>query len=387
MAAVRHILLLAIPGLTLWILPTHGVDFRFGWQLASIWLAAVAFMAFLSSWWWRIFFYLALLQVVVAGPVAVSYIQLLLIGIFLAAAEGFSRIDTGSIMNMLCVAALILCAWIFLQRLGILGTFGKSYIAGPLNINATSVFLALCLPAFFRSRYRWVFIPVVFAGLFLCRSTTGMVAAMAGCFVFILLSKLPRRTVGVIAVAAALTAGIFFIKIDPAKTIITCPRWSAWKHVIWSYRSAPLGRGLGSFAQVFPLMTLNDPDLYWTWKRAHNEYLQAGFEIGLQAVALVAIYLMCLSRAAWKLRKRMTENQRLAITGMTVLCVSCIGWYTFHIAPLALIGCVWLGVAHKQLAFKAVIAHFERCRTGAIVSWHKREEGDIRHLSGEVNQS
>jgi len=270
MIGVRHILLLAIPGLMLWIIPSHSIDFRFGWQIVSIWLVAVAFMVFLTSWWWRIFFYMALLQIIIAGPVAVSYIQLLLIGIFLAAAEGFSRIETGSIMDMFCVAALILSCWIILQHMGILGTFGKSYIAGPFNINAASVFLALCLPAFFRSRYRWVFIPVVFAGLFLCRSTTGMVAALSGCFVFILFSNYSMRRLAAIGIAGMLLAGIFFIKIDPAKTIITSPRWSAWKHVVWSYRSAPLGRGLGSFAQTFPLMTISDQDLRRTWKPSYT---------------------------------------------------------------------------------------------------------------------
>jgi len=375
MTGIRHILLLAIPGLMLCLIPIDGIDLRFGWQLASIWLAGVAFMAFLSSWWWRIFFYMALLQVVIAGPVAASYMQLLLIAIFLAAAEGFSRIDTNSIMDMLCVAALVLCGWIFLQRIGILGTFGKSYIAGPFNINAASVYLALCLPAFFRTRYRWVLIPVVFIGLFLCRSTTGMIAALAGCIVFLLFSKLSIRRIAAVGIAGMLLSGVFFVKIDPAKTIITSPRWIAWKHVVWSYRSAPLGRGLGSFAQIFPLMTLSDPNLHPTgttlmdgktrvmqtkwpvWNNAHNEYLQAGFEIGLQATALIVIYLFSLLWAATRLRKTITENQRLALSGMAVLSVSCLGWNTFHIAPLALAGCAWLGVAHKQLAYKREKAH------------------------------
>jgi O-antigen ligase len=367
MTGVRHIVLLAIPGLMLCLVPIDGIDLRFGWQLASIWLAGVAFMAFLSSWWWRIFFYMVLLQTIIAGPVAVSYIQLLLIGIFLAAAEKSSRMDTGKIMDALCVGGLILCGWIFLQHLGILGTFGKSYIAGPFNINAASVFLALCLIAFFRDRYRWVFIPVVFAGLFLCRSTTGMIAALAGCIVFLLFSKLSTRRLAAVGIAGMLLAGVFFIKIDPAKTIITSPRWSAWRHVVLSYRSAPLGRGLGSFAQLFPLMTLSDPNLCPTgltlmdgktrvmttkwpvWNNAHNEYLQAGFEIGLQAVALIVAYLICLLWAALRMRKTITDNQRLALSGMTVLFVSCLGWNTFHIAPLALAGCAWLGVAHKEI--------------------------------------
>jgi hypothetical protein len=33
---------------------------------------------------------------------------------------------------------------------------------------------------------------------------------------------------------------------------------------------------------------------------------------------------------------------------MTALVVSCLGWHTFHIAPLALVGVAWIGLWERE---------------------------------------
>jgi len=83
---------------------------------------------------------------------------------------------------------------------------------------------------------------------------------------------------------------------------------------------------------------------------AHNEYIQTGFEMGLQTVALIAAYLVWFGVMVWRRTLRSAPCAlRIVASGMAALAVSCLGWHTFHIAPLALLGAAWLGMARKEL--------------------------------------
>jgi len=355
----RPILLAAVPGLVFCIVPVPGISLRLSFQLASIWLAAAVFTSVLTSWWWRAFFVLALAQAVSEAPALHVYMPLLMIAVFLAAAQGFSKIRHVQVMNAMRVAALMLTAWIVLQRLGAVTDFNMgNQVAGPLNADAAGVFLALCLPAFIR----YGLIPlaaVVVIGLFLCASTTAMIAASTGIVFFIFLWRWPGvtdsggrfaiRAISLMVVIAGMM--VFFQIFDPIENTLQCPRWQAWKHIAWSFRSEAFGRGLGSFQDIFPLLISGDARLSsmgW-WKHAHNEYLQAAFEMGLQVMVLIVAYLLAFGYRAWQIRKSLSREQCTVIAGITTLAVSCLGWHTFHVAPLALLGVAWLGLAHREI--------------------------------------
>lgn len=226
--------------------------------------------------------------------------------------------------------------------------------AGPFNRNAASIFLALCLPGFFRGRIQstcrqawWHLSPIVIVALFACRSSSGMLAATAGAFGFLafwrLSARLRIKTIVMGLIVTLMSGGIFWWKIDPLADVFANPRWDAWKDIIRSFRSESFGRGLGSFRDLFPAMYPCGN----SWMQAHNEYLQVGFEMGLQAVALILTYLGWFFVCAWRRRRLMSDHDRIIVAGVAALAVGCMGWHVFHIAPLALIGVAWLGMAQN----------------------------------------
>jgi len=384
MRVARTILLLSVPGLMFFIIPIEGISFRLCWQLGAIWLAGIAFMAFLTSWFRRIFFLLALLQVVLLeNVILVSYITLMMIAIFLAAIEGFKRICPEHVFNSICIAGLLLAGWIVLQRAGLLGVFTLgAFGAGPFNIDTASAFLGMTLPAFFRGRvfksppaplckggemvYWWHLLPLIVAGLFLARASTGVIAALAGAAVWTFFADglRKKRVLGAVAVGGLLLV-IFFNHVDTAADLAANPRWRVWQRTIMTYESAPWGRGLGSYAQIFPLFIATETALQNTvtvktikndgigvavenaWLHAHNEYLQTGFEMGLPAMGLLFAFLIFIYGRAWLRRESLTALDRMALSGLAATAVAAAGFHIFHIAPTALLGCAWLGMIDR----------------------------------------
>ncbi len=365
MNKVHEILLLAaVPGLMICIVPVTGMEFRLSWQLAAIWLGGLAFTAVLSSWWWKGFFLLALARTATILPPAYdAYLGLLMIALFLAAAEGFTRIDPDRTMDGMCLAAIMLLLWMSLQQGGWAKTwFSPERIAGPFNPVSGGVFLALCLPACMRED-RLLLIPCIVWGIMMTGSSTAFLAAVAGtlCFIFrryrdqgFLKRFTARSGFAVLLVLIALT-GIWFSQVRSFNSMIQGERWTAWKHAAWSLRSEALGRGIGSWQTIFPLLASGDQSLgdvrnegrslvmNSVFTEAHNEYVQTAFELGIPALLLIAAFMAAM---AWGIL-RGTVAVHVAM-GMTILCATCFGWHVFHVGPTALLGCAWLGLSEGQ---------------------------------------
>lgn len=362
MTFYQRILLIAIPGLMLGFIPAPGISLRFGWQLISIWLAAAVFAGtVLRSWWLRLFFILCFLTVLRYGPIATSYLTLLTIAVFMAATEGVRDIEPVKIYDAMTAAAILLLAYGCAQFGGIMRYFpplSPVSTMGPFNINSASAFFAMCLPVFFSVRpvkiFKWTLpgrfslLPVPLYGLLMSRSTTGFAAAVAACVVYGALGGVSKK-VFVVGMAAALMAGaVFFTAVDPPgkKDMI---RPHIWKHIGWSFRSEKLGRGLGSFESLFPVMILSDPKLVGETGglvlHAHSEYLQAGFEIGIPAMLMLLLFPFVKIDMGWMWRESLAESEKIALAGLAATAVAAAGFHTFHVAPTALLGCVWIGRA------------------------------------------
>jgi O-antigen ligase len=358
---IRIILLCAIPGLMFFIFPVGDFSFRLSWQIVSIFAAGVAFSALLSCWWRRLFFLLALAQAAFLPVFPLAYITLMMIAIFLGAAEGFLRIDPESIMDAMCIAALLLSGWAIGQRLGILPYFNIGAAGhGPFNNTAAGTFIALCLPAFFRRKplgflfsrpvYRAYAAPALALVLLFCDSITATLAALAAVAVYLVLSGLVRRWV-LVAVGCG-CAGLLMLAVlqdfhgAALPKMVTNARWPIWQVAASLITAEPFGHGLGSFSQIFPQVMHGKfaADVM----HAHNEYLQIGFEMGLQGMVLVCLYPLWVGATAWRKRRRLTEAGRISAAGITALAVSCMGWHAFHIAPLAVLGAAWLGMAQRE---------------------------------------
>lgn len=364
--SVKRALPAALALLPLCLVP-GAAGLRFGWQLASLWAAAALFAVWLESWWLRAFFALCAVHVFIRGPVATAYLQLLLIAVYLAAVKGFAAAEPWRVRCGLLASAVLLCGWIAAQRLGAMPELDFPYpirAAGPFNPNAAAVLLVLCLPAFFTPAGRWL-LPIPLAGLFACGSVTGMAAGFAAAAVWAVTGENRKAAAAVLAVAAALLA-LFaaLVLADPSDLVLGNARWHAWGRILQSAPDALLGRGPGSFAAVFPLLTASDPLLAaeGVWTAAHNEYLQALFELGLPGLALIGAFLALQIRRFWIIARSrgLTADERRCAAGLAAVAVSCAGWHTFHIAPLALAGCAWLGQAQNMAASRSVAPNFGR---------------------------
>ncbi len=353
---IQSILLMAIPGLMFCVLPVPGMEFRFSWQLVSLWLGGIAFVFLvLSNWWMRGLFLLALIRTATLPPNLEAYITLVMIAVFLTAAKGFSRIDPERVMNAICWAAIALLAWMAGQRIGLLPV-SKTVLpglptAGPFNIDEAGIFLALCLSAAMRGKWI-ILIPFILLGMILAPTSTGILAAASGAGVFLWLKFRNRKKIILSgAFIVCLSLGLLAFTIEPWQGVVRSPRWAAWKHSIWSMRSEKLGRGLGSWKDIFPLLASGDRRLGMTanegnrlnmsevWLQAHNEYIQTAFELGLQAAVWIGLFLAAFGLAVF----RGHISPQIA-AGMITLIVGCAGFFVMHVAPTALLGCAWLGI-------------------------------------------
>ncbi len=353
----EHMLLLALPGLMLCIIPAHGEEYLFIWQVSALWICGMAFTVWLSSWWYRAFFFLALVRTATIWPPdADGYLCLLTIAVFLAAAEGFKRIDSDKTMNWICLAGVVLFGWTLAQIYGFVPAYFAGRSIGPLNPDAGGVFFALCLIAFFRMNvYRLIWIP--FVGIIISASTTAAASALAGIVVMLILnSKVSAKQLIAALAVIAVVGGFWIWKIDPIRDTLNCTRWVAWKHAVWSFQSESMGRGLGSWKIVFPLLASGDKRLGTVtnekgvitfencFLNAHNDYLQTGFELGLQELAVVIGFLIYAAVLAV-----MGKAGAYPAAGVAALAVASLGWSVFRNPLLALIGAAWLGMWERSL--------------------------------------
>jgi O-antigen ligase len=258
----------------------------------------------------------------------------------LAVIEKIGDTDEARVLIWIQIAACAGLLWMGLQQSA--GILPEGGFIGPFNPDAAGVFLALCLPAFF-SRKTWPFIGIILAAIILTKTSTGFAAAFAACAVAAFVAPLSGKSKVAALAAIVILAGLFVWKVDPIARTINCDRWIAWGHGTRAAIHAPAGYGLGSWETVFPVMASGDARLGQYFRQAHNEYVQFAFEAGLPAVILTAAFLMF---AAWATAKGRIPPHTAG--GMAALAVSCAGWHTFHVAPLALIGCAWMGLFLKN---------------------------------------
>jgi hypothetical protein len=315
---------------------------------------------------------MALLRTATLPADALAYPTLLLLALGIAAAEGLRRLDPGRVMDAVLAAGMILAGWMGLQLMGILPCEFRNP-GGPDNPDAAGVMAALCAPAALRPGRWWAF-PVMAAAAWLAGSTTGMLALAAGvgAFAWRKAQSAERgaekglnamRYAPCVFIVAAL--GLFIWRVDPLAGTLAQPRWAAWGQGLEDAAQVPLGRGLASWQQQFPFLASGDETLgnveiepqeagppiirmSNVFFHAHNEYVQMAFELGLAALALLLAYA---GRAAVLVLKGRVGTCQAG--GIAALIVSCAGWHTFHIAPLALVGCAWVGIMEQSAKRKA----------------------------------
>ncbi len=274
------------------------------------------------------------------------------------------------IYNLLCIFALLNVLWLILQLNGVYiffrpkmgaGTFETGFFA---NRNEVSVFLACCLPFFFRRWWHIGIIPVL-VGLVMAKTLNGMVGAIIVLAIYgIVLNvryKLERKTL-VLATALfmVLSAGAY-IKYVHGGGIEA--RASAFKKAAELVYEKPLfGWGVNQGQFVIPLylngnrqdvryvkwaydkviyhadfkrLYLANPERHKTddrmWIRLHNDYLQWTVDMGI--IGLLCLLWIVLSHGLSFARTHKKET----IMGLAVICLlwTANAFFTFQIGRFA----------------------------------------------------
>lgn len=309
--------------------------------------------------------------------------------LFLAVAHG--KWNVNWFWNVFCVAAILNVVFQVAQYFGLwimqIPTAGlTSYVGILSNTNETSAFLAITLPCFFRPKWKWL-LPIPVLGLFLSSSIGGAVAAgLTG----LLWCAMNIRNIGFKqgAIAAVviliLFGGVVERKASKLESygsdLVThyqSDRVRYWVNELIPVASIkPFGWGLGQFQYVMPLIsqpTLIPPQgrliLYrnigdkqgfedalqkvsggdrayfstqrWheIWLEAHNEYLETWFALGIPGLALLLL--------AIGMSFKGTE---IAKYGLAISVISAIWFFSWQIAPIAIVTVTYLGVIHGKTA-------------------------------------
>ena len=263
------------------------------------------------------------------------------------------------------------------------------------NINDTSAFYALCLPAFFRKN-RWFLLPIIIFGLYISATLNGIFASIciAGLYglINIPIKKYWKWIVLTIVVSIPLlfSYAIYVDKFDLKNQQIG--RFFIWKKTIEVASMQPLGWGFSQYDVVMPLLTSfkyldNPPFLPGTkeylykkvinkpvfdkalikashgnlqyffsnkmsktiFLQAHNEYLEWFFIGGWIGLIMGFFFLL---RYLWV---GFWQSDRLPFYGLVVSLLTAIFFFTYHITPLALITVLYLslieGEKHGDIGF------------------------------------
>lgn len=197
-----------------------------------------------------------------------------------------------------------------------------------LNQNFASAFTALCMPVFFRPRWRWG-LGIVAIGLILSKSALGAFSAAAG---LIFYGAVTGRIYASLALAFIGSLG-YILLVDPPGF----ERWPVWKVGFRGWLKEPwFGYGLGHWSLIFikPIPGSNSG----IWTQAHNEFLQGLFEMGIGFAVIVTGYLATVAR---QIRlKRMA----LPVTAIVIIAVNAAANFPFHVGATAIVALVWMAI-------------------------------------------
>ena len=294
-----------------------------------------------------------------------------------------------AIYNLICVIALINVAFAIMQAFGLyilLKPVSREIPIGLMsNPNELSAFLAICLPFFFRRKWAYM-IPLVLAGLFLAKSSNGILAGFIVISVWSIINfRDDRRVVLFAIVGAAMCAALYLTYIDTNHARSLQSRAYVW-HKTAQAATVKLfrGWGFGQYQYVIPLLTnpknipadritvslslISDKpalesaitritgstdyegarhyfadeknNIKTNFAQAHNEYVELYFAAGLVGV------LLGLSFLAGSIIRGIAQPDKIPVFSVIASAATAIFFFSWQIAPLAVVTLLSLSIIH-----------------------------------------
>lgn len=182
------------------------------------------------------------------------------------------------VYNAVCGVCLFNATLQLAQMLGLnfprgiasVGMYGWPGMFG--NSNEISIFMAMGLPFFFRRKWAYL-IPVMVLGLFLSRTTGGIIAAVVMSCTYLLIkfeNWYDKGMVALVIVAMAIAFVSFVDKFNMDSQMKN--RGMVWKTTVVAANVKPQGWGFGQYENVMPLLTYAS--------KVMDEEIVAGYILG-----------------------------------------------------------------------------------------------------------
>lgn len=240
------------------------------------------------------------------------------------------------VLDAICVIALVNVAVLLFQVLGVSptdGSYSVIFLGGknhaPVglmdNQNSLSALLSFCLPAFFRRAWWWL-LPAVILGLIGAQSFGGVLAA-AAVTVFYVSRKLGNWKAPVFACMGGVI--LYAVFVDPPSVSVRGGFWAGIITMVpehWVF-----GRGIGHFKVYAPVTSAG------RWLYAHNEVLQAVFELGVGALVFIIGYLT-------RFFRKCRGSSLIAQSGLIAVFTNSLVNFPLHLGVTALIAIVWASI-------------------------------------------
>lgn len=150
-----------------------------------------------------------------------------------------------------------------------------------------------------------------------------------------------------IPVAAILCIIVAYLLNPNAVYLMDNGRFEAWRETWNAIVTGPIltGYGPGSFQVLFPKHFQKAGLEYGYFIQAHNDYLQAFFELGLIGVFAIAyLYVSLLKQyfLYWWKKIRLEVTERAALAGLAAISVNAVGNFPFQLCPHYILGIIFI---------------------------------------------
>jgi len=355
-----------------WRLPLSPM-IRWNMTKLMIWVSVVClsgYIVFMVNMWVGLFVLLALVTTYYPIPTQYSGETMLMVILGAVLYIVFYEVYNKPVMlALLCLFAMANIITVVVQylnmdfQLTVNQNTGKAYWdirQGLMDCrNSLSAALAFCLPAAFFEKWkisiRWVMVVAILIGLILAKSVGGILASMPTLFYYAdkwFSNMMPKYISLCLVVSLAICGGLVFI------AYVDSPgysgRWAAWrmygnlKAETWTR-----GVGLGHWKVVFNRKDImgeickaarcNDPVKGLYYAQAHNEVIQADFEMGHAAIVLIVGFLVGV------LRRIRNLQDPTCILILVAIVIDSMVFFPFHIPILAIVIIMSLSMMERDL--------------------------------------
>lgn len=266
--------------------------------------------------------------------------------------------DRNTILNIFCVVALANVLMLFLQGFinydpihstvppawGLDSDWDRVPNVGLMDCqNSASALLAISAPAFFRKKWVWCLIPLGI-GFVLAKTFAGPMAVSIAAVVFGIIHYKKVR-IWILLICSVFLFGYYTFVDKPD----TSWRLKTWKIGADLYKQHWIfGSGIGHWKDVFGSKQMSKAITNYTGKQmeimaqAHNEPLQAIFEMGIGAAIIMAGYLFSVFR-------KYKKDALIPMMALLIIIIDSLVFFPFHIALIAMISLTWMALLQGEL--------------------------------------